>query len=76
MSRQWVPATSVLLLLGGCAAGPDYERPELDIPEAYVQPVAHAQIAPRIGAAQSNKARRKPGLVLGGCLTMTYFRAG
>jgi len=28
----------LLLTLGGCAAGPDYERPELDVPENYVQP--------------------------------------
>ena len=29
----------VALVLGGCAFGPDYERPELDTPVAYLQPV-------------------------------------
>jgi len=29
----------VLLALGGCALGPDYERPELDTPAAFLQPV-------------------------------------
>ena len=27
------------VLLGGCTLGPDYERPELDLPAGYVQPV-------------------------------------
>ena len=27
------------LVLGGCALGPDYERPELDVPENYIQSV-------------------------------------
>ena len=27
------------VLLGGCTLGPDYERPELDLPASYVQPV-------------------------------------
>ncbi len=39
--RFLVPA--VLVLLGGCAAGPDYERPELDVPESYVQPVEQGE---------------------------------
>ena len=26
-------------LMGGCALGPDYERPELDVPESYIQPI-------------------------------------
>lgn len=26
-------------LLSGCALGPDYERPELDVPEGYIQPI-------------------------------------
>ena len=29
----------MFLVLGGCALGPDYERPELDVPEAFIQPV-------------------------------------
>ena len=33
----------ILLLLGGCALGPDYERPELVIPENYVQPVEEGE---------------------------------
>jgi multidrug efflux system outer membrane protein len=28
-----------VVLLGGCTLGPDYERPELDTPVSYVQPV-------------------------------------
>ena len=36
MRRSLVP---MLLVLGGCALGPDYERPELDVPEAFIQPV-------------------------------------
>ena len=32
-------AAMTLALLGGCAMGPDYERPELPVPEIYVQPV-------------------------------------
>ncbi len=30
-------------MLGGCAAGPDYERPELDVPENYIQPVEQGE---------------------------------
>lgn len=29
--------------LGGCALGPDYERPEIDTPAAYVQPVEEGE---------------------------------
>ena len=34
---------AALMLLGGCAAGPDYERPELDVPENYIQPVEQGE---------------------------------
>lgn len=34
---------SLLLLAGGCALGPDYERPEVDMPERYVQPVQEGE---------------------------------
>ncbi len=27
------------LLFCGCALGPDYERPELDVPKSYFQPI-------------------------------------
>ncbi len=30
---------TMLMILGGCALGPDYERPELEIPEQFIQPV-------------------------------------
>jgi multidrug efflux system outer membrane protein len=30
-------------VLAGCALGPDYERPELDLPAAYVQPVEEGE---------------------------------
>ena len=39
--RYLLPA--LLILLGGCAAGPDYERPELDVPESYLQPVEQGE---------------------------------
>ena len=29
--------------LGGCTLGPDYERPELDVPESFVQPVQEGE---------------------------------
>jgi multidrug efflux system outer membrane protein len=41
LDRRLVPA--IAILLGGCAAGPDYERPELDVPENYIQPVEQGQ---------------------------------
>ena len=34
---------STLLLIGGCALGPDYERPEIEIPENYVQAVEEGE---------------------------------
>lgn len=36
-------APVLLLLLGGCAVGPDYERPELDVPQTYIQPVTQGE---------------------------------
>jgi len=36
-------APLLLLALGGCAAGPDYERPELEVPETYIQPVEQGE---------------------------------
>ena len=38
MIDRWLAAMT-FALLGGCAMGPDYERPELPVPESYVQPV-------------------------------------
>ena len=35
MSGYRLVAPALLLLLGGCAVGPDYERPELEVPENY-----------------------------------------
>ena len=43
MRRLRVHALALPLLIGGCAAGPDYERPELDVPENYLQPVAQGE---------------------------------
>jgi multidrug efflux system outer membrane protein len=43
MIRGRPVAPVVLLLLGGCAAGPDYERPELDVPLTYIQPIAQGE---------------------------------
>lgn len=31
------------LVLGGCTLGPDYERPELDAPASYIQPVEQGE---------------------------------
>ena len=39
MPRFRALALAFPLLVGGCAAGPDYERPELDVPGNYIQPV-------------------------------------
>jgi len=34
---------AALVVIGGCAAGPDYRRPELDVPSSYVQPVEEGE---------------------------------
>ncbi len=36
-------AFTALAALGGCAVGPDYQRPELDTPAAYIQPVEEGE---------------------------------
>jgi len=43
MRRVRVLALALPLLVGGCAAGPDYERPELDLPESYRQPIEQGE---------------------------------
>jgi multidrug efflux system outer membrane protein len=43
MSGYRFVAPALLLVLGGCAAGPDYERPELEVPENYIQPVQQGE---------------------------------
>jgi multidrug efflux system outer membrane protein len=43
MSGYRLVAPALLLVLGGCAAGPDYERPELEVPEKYIQPVQQGE---------------------------------
>ena len=43
MSTRRFIVPALLLTLGGCAAGPDYERPELDVPETYIQPVQQGE---------------------------------
>ena len=40
-TRLWGPC--LVLLLGGCALGPDYERPEIDTPASYIQPVEEGE---------------------------------
>jgi len=42
-ARRHCSTLVALLMLGGCAAGPDYERPELDVPESYIQPVEQGE---------------------------------
>ena len=39
--RHFIPALAIAL--SGCAAGPDYERPELDTPATYIQPVQEGE---------------------------------
>ena len=34
---RWLLLTSVVLVLTSCKLGPDYERPELDLPEDFIQ---------------------------------------
>ena len=41
VSRYWAPC--LMILLGGCALGPDYERPEIDTPASYIQPVEQGE---------------------------------
>ena len=43
MTRRPRYLLSTLLLLGGCALGPDYERPEIAVPENYVQAVEEGE---------------------------------
>jgi len=40
-TRLWGPC--LVILLGGCALGPDYERPEIDTPVTYIQPVEEGE---------------------------------
>jgi multidrug efflux system outer membrane protein len=43
MARRRIFGPVLVLALGGCAAGPDYERPELDVPQSYIQPVEQGE---------------------------------
>lgn len=43
MPARRLPVPLLMALLGGCAVGPDYERPELEVPESYVQPVEQGE---------------------------------
>jgi multidrug efflux system outer membrane protein len=36
-------AWCALALLGGCKLGPDYERPQIETPEAFLQPAAEGE---------------------------------
>jgi multidrug efflux system outer membrane protein len=38
INRPFLPAAFALILLGGCAVGPDYKRPDTPAPTAYVEP--------------------------------------
>ena len=40
-TRYWLPC--LLVLLSGCALGPDYERPEIDTLARYLQPVKQGE---------------------------------
>ena len=39
--RLWAPC--LVILLSGCALGPDYERPQIDTPVSYIQPVQEGE---------------------------------
>ena len=41
--RAWFWGTCLMLLLGGCAMGPDYLRPEIDTAVSYIQPVEEGE---------------------------------
>lgn len=42
-ARRYCATLATLLILGGCALGPDYERPELDVPETYIQSIRQGE---------------------------------
>ena len=37
--RRWLVCGSLALIFVGCALTPDYERPPLDLPETWVEPM-------------------------------------
>lgn len=39
--RNWAPC--LMIFLSGCAMGPDYERPQIDTPVNYIQPVEEGE---------------------------------
>jgi multidrug efflux system outer membrane protein len=41
LARPW--SLGLLVVLTGCALGPDYQRPEIDMPASYVQPVQQGE---------------------------------
>ena len=43
MVRSAIPA-ALALILAGCAAGPDYHRPELPVAQHYVEASTQAQL--------------------------------
>ncbi|HSN51788.1 MAG TPA: efflux transporter outer membrane subunit [Woeseiaceae bacterium] len=43
IARRHCSTLATLLMLAGCALGPDYERPELDVPGTYIQPVQQGE---------------------------------
>ncbi len=41
--RSLFRISCLVVLLGGCTLGPDYERPDIDIPASYIQPAEHGE---------------------------------
>ena len=39
---SWIPACAAMTLLAGCMVGPDYKRPDLDLPAGYTEPASAA----------------------------------
>ena len=43
MTRVKLSAACLLLMLGGCMLGPDYQRPDIETPENYLQPIQQGE---------------------------------
>src|SRR3954470_16353279 len=50
---RWLSPLSIVaasLLLASCALGPDYRRPDVNVPAGYKEPQTNAPASPAIGA--------------------------
>ena len=39
---SWIPAFAGMTMVAGCMVGPDYKRPDLDLPAGYTEPASNA----------------------------------